>query len=99
TPLARPLLLHAALPTSLFPYLLEVAIEQLFGELDACELEVLCMLLESAVKRHPDRPRSRERLRVLDRRFVVDVVRTRRRVALDRSEEHTSELQSRENLV
>src|SRR5262252_8259295 len=46
-------------------------------------LEHLDVLFHAAVERHPHLPGPREHLRILDRDFVVDVIRIRHRVALD----------------
>ena len=54
--------------------LAQVAVHQLFDELDALELAEPRVLVDVPVERHADRPRPRERLRVVDRRLVLDVV-------------------------
>src|SRR5688572_17807659 len=64
-------------------WLLEkLVVQQIFRELDALELEQLGIRLRVPVEMHRDRPRRGERLRVLDRRFVLHAIRVERRVAL-----------------
>ena len=53
------------------------------GEVDALELQQAHVLLDAAIQREPDGPGPREHRVVLDRRLVLHVVRTDRRVALD----------------
>src|SRR6202140_312483 len=63
--------------------LAQMAVQHLFGELDALELEQLCVLLDAYVQRHADLPRPRKHLVVLDRGLVIDVVRAGHRETLD----------------
>src|SRR4029434_7950280 len=65
----------------LFGLLLQVAIEELFRELDALELEELHVLLHQSVERHPDGPRLRERLGIFNRRRVLQVAGVQQLVA------------------
>src|SRR5688572_18046983 len=62
--------------------LLQVPVEQLFGELHALELEQLHVRLERAVERHAALPRPPERLRVRHRGFVDERVLALQRVTL-----------------
>ena len=64
-------------------FLTEVPVHQLLRELDALVFQELRVLLEPAVERHAHLPRTREHVRILDRRLVLDHVRRERRVALD----------------
>src|SRR5688572_4769691 len=62
--------------------LAEFAVQQLFYELDALEVEQLHVAIEATIERHADLPRPREDFRVGDRRLVHQYVDTGRRVAL-----------------
>src|SRR5262245_34828532 len=52
----------------------KLVVEQVLRELDALELEQLGVRLGVPIQVHRDRPRRRERLRVLDRRLVLHAV-------------------------
>src|SRR2546425_4369465 len=58
-------------------------VHQFLDELDALELEKLCALVLPAIERHPNLPRPRKHLRVLDRDLVVEHVRAHGREPLD----------------
>src|SRR5437870_1060030 len=60
----------------------EVSVNELFGELDAFELQQLSVPFHIAIEGHADFPGTREHFRILDRRFVQEVIRSDRRVAL-----------------
>src|SRR6185436_5516330 len=49
----------------------KLVVQQMFRELDTLELEQLGIRLGVPIQVHRDRPRGRERLRVLDRRFIL----------------------------
>src|SRR5262249_5554129 len=57
-------------------------IQHLFHERHAIELHQLHVLLDAAIKREPNLPRPREHLRIVDRRFVLQMVRRNRREPL-----------------
>src|ERR1700722_9965812 len=59
----------------------QVAIEQLFGKLDALELQQSRVLFAMPVQDQIDLPGPRERSRILDGRFVIHGVRVDQRVA------------------
>src|SRR5262249_26885674 len=61
---------------------LECAVQKLFAERDAFEFGQLGVRLDVAVERQTDFPGSREDLRVLDGRLVLQVIRCHRGVAL-----------------
>ena len=62
--------------------LAEVPVHELFDELDTLELPESSVGVDVAVERHADRPGLGERLRVVDLRFVHDVVAADHRVPL-----------------
>src|SRR5215510_2944001 len=61
----------------------KVAVHGLFYHFHASEIHKLDVRLEPAIERHADPPGTRENLRVLDRRFIMDYIKAYRRVSLD----------------
>src|SRR5688572_13248183 len=61
----------------------EAPVDQLFDKRLALELHQLNVALHPAIQREADLPRARKHLRVVDRRLVPQVVRTRRGQPLD----------------
>src|SRR5262245_18797134 len=59
----------------------ERRIHQFFDERHTVELDELNIRFNAAIERETELPRTRENLRVLDSRFVLDVIRTKRCVA------------------
>src|SRR5262249_19488323 len=60
----------------------EMSVNELFGKLDAFELQQLSVSFHIAIEGHADFPGTCEHFWILDRRFVHEVIRSDRRVAL-----------------
>src|ERR1700722_16967112 len=69
--------------SSFAAFLAQIAIDQLFGEFDALELEQTRVFLSMAIKDHVDLPGTAESFRVLDRGLVIHRVRIEKRIAFD----------------
>src|SRR5215510_15135003 len=67
---------------TLLVFLHEVSVQELLGKLDTLELEQLDVRIDSPVERHRDLPGPLERLRILDRGLVLDVILVDELVAL-----------------
>src|SRR5206468_386529 len=63
--------------------LAQMPVHQFFDELHAPEFHNLCVLFQSAIEEHADLPRSREHVRILDGRFIEEMVRARGGVTFD----------------
>src|SRR3989454_10032688 len=59
----------------------EMSVHELFRELNAFELQHLSVLFHISVEGHADFPRTRKHFRILDCRFVHEVIRSDWRVA------------------
>src|SRR5262249_966940 len=66
----------AGSPTLLTRLLLQLSIDYFFDKFHASKFENLCVLFLAAVERHAHLPRPRKHLRILDRHFVIQMVRT-----------------------
>src|SRR5207253_593800 len=71
------------LPSNSSLLLFELAVEQLFGELHALEIQKLRVLFRTAIERHADLPWLRKDRWIFDGRFVIEVVRIHARKPLD----------------
>src|SRR5436853_2158146 len=76
-------------PSSFTCLLSKMSVKQLFGKRNAFEFEKLRVLVQTTIERKTHFPRPGEYFRVFNGCFVPQ----------DRSEEHTSELQSLRHLV